>query len=217
MNLNNDTAEKIPTLATMNKVIMQKKELLTCLIENKAKHDVILAAAIAGYWDTAQTKMDKKKEVFNEDLEIFKENVEREFKRVSEKIAAKKDLPDNLSISAININTSLGLQYPEDHSQDYERAIRMMQSSIFENVCLTVQEYDAYVLNNWTWKKLFLASNSFYVDTMRNKAVNVTGCWIGPFGPVGRSGPIGRNSYDGYQTAVNNAMNTVYLSGCASF
>jgi hypothetical protein len=210
MNLN--IMNEAPTMATMNEVVMKKQELIDHLTQNKAKHDVILATAIAGYWDTANTKMEQRKTKFYTQLNEFTEDVEREFKRISDKITNKEELPSHLSIRAINIDSALGLVYPEDHTQDYERAIRMMQSSVFKQVKLTVDEYDAYVLNNWEWKKNFLATNSFYVDTMRSKQ--------GVCGPKGRTGSVGPSgmagTYDVYELASNAAVGNIMLSGCAA-
>lgn len=174
------TTTETPTMASMSEVVMKKDELLKYLVENKAKHDVVLATAIAGYWDTAQTQMEKRKQKFYAQLDEFKGDIEREFQKVTDKIAQKQELPASLSIRAINIDAHLGLAYPEDHSTDYDRAISMMKSSVFEQVRLSVDEYDAYVLNNWEWKKRFITSNSFYVDTMRLKntisGMSYTGC-----------------------------------------
>lgn len=214
-----DTTDK-PQYACMSEVVMSKEELLKHLVENKAKHDVILAAAIAGYWDTAQVQLDTRKKKMDEQVDYYKAEVEREIARVGAKIAAKEELPAGLTIRQISIDTSLGLIYPQDHSKDYDRAIRMMQSSVFDQVRLSVDEYDAYVLNNWEWKANFLATNSFYVDTMRKKQ-NITGCWTGPQGPQGpqgrqgASGPAG--SYAGYEVAANAACTSIQYSGCAAF
>lgn len=199
-----------PTFASMHEVVMQKDELLQHLINNKAKHDVVLATAIAGYWDTAQTKIDERKKKFYAQLEEFTADAEREFGRVTQKIANKEELPNRIQLQVMNIDTSLGLVYPEDHSNDYERAIRMMQSSVFDKVKLSVDEYDAYVLNNWEWKKNFLLSNSFYVDTMLKKSGAV-----GPIGLTGNAGPAG--SYAGYDVAARNAMTSIVASGCRAF
>lgn len=196
---------------------MKKEELLKHLVENKAKHDVILAAAIAGYWDTAASQLEAKKKQLYEQVETYKSDVEREISRVAAKVAAKETLPNSLSICQVGIDTGLGLVYPQDHSKDYDRAIRMMQSSVFEQVQLSVDEYDAYVLNNWEWKANFLAVNTSYVDTMRRKSTGLTGCW-GPQGPAGRQGATGPQGFDNaYELAANAAVGTIQVSGCASF
>lgn len=197
-----------PTMASMNEVVMKKSELIDHLVANKAKHDVILAAAIAGYWETAQTRTEKRKAKFDAQLEEYRADVEREFQKVFSKIASKEELPSHISIRAINVDASLGLVYPEDHSQDYERAIRMMQASVFDQVRLTPQEFDAYVLNNWEWKKQFIASNTFYVNTVSNKlgAMALTGCSKGIAG-----------SYAGYEVAARAAVNDIAVSGMTVF
>lgn len=196
-----------PQYASMNEVVMSKDELLQHLTENKAKHDVILATAIAGYWDTAQSRLETRKKKFYSQLTEYTADAEKEFLRVADKIAAKEELPTQLSIRAVSIDASLGLVYPQDHSQDYDRAIRMMGSSVFDKVRLSVEEYDAYVLNNWEWKANFLATNTFYVDTMRKKQ--------GVCGPTGPAGAQGNAGF--YARAANEAINTIQVSGLSSF
>lgn len=201
-----NTTDK-PQYASMSEVVMTKDELLKHLVENKAKHDVILAAAIAGYWDTAQTQLDTKKKRMDEQVDYYKAEVDREITRVSAKIAAKEELPPSLSIRQISIDTSLGLVYPQDHSKDYERAIRMMQSSVFNKVRLSANEYDAYVLNNWEWKANFIAVNSLYVTSAVNKKLNF----------AGRTDSVEHQGSAGYANAYKIATNSIMVSGCADF
>lgn len=188
---------------------MNKQELLDHLIENKAKHDVILATAIAGYWDTAKEKIERKKVKLNELVDDFKATVDVELQRVASKIEAKQELPSRLSVAFGGIDTSLNLVYPEDHTSDYDRAIRMMQSSVFDKVKLTVEEYDSYVLNNWNWKKNFITVNAGYVDSMRTKiGYATTGCFVA-------NNFV--SSTDAYQRASAGYSNSVFLSGVAAF
>ena len=205
-------SEQIPQYATMGEVVMKKEELLNRLNENKAKHDVILAVAIEGYWDTAQTRLDERKKKLYEQIDRFKEDAEREFTRVANKIATKEELPPTLALRAISIDSNLGLVYPQDHGKDYERAIKMMELSVFDEVRLSVEEYDCYVLNNWEWKQQFLATNAFYVDTMRSKSG-----YSGPAGPVGPQGAVGISARSTYNLAVDTAKNNVTKMGCSGF
>jgi len=215
----NNTNEK--PMANMSEVVMKKDELLKHLVENKAKHDVILAAAIAGYWDMAKTKVEYRKAKFYERVDEYKQEVDREIAKVLAKIEAKEELPQSISIKQFVVDTNLGLVYPEDHSKDYDRAIRAMQSSIYDTVKLSIDEYDAYVLNNWEWKKNFLAVNTSYANSLRNK--------LGPAGVKGALGPIGSpgsgyvpssnpsgyfSSSDIYRRASEDAINLYSYSGC---
>lgn len=196
-----------PQYATMSEVVMKKEELLNHLVENKAKHDVILATAIDGYWDMAKTKLEAKKAALDTQLSEQKAIIDNEFAKISAKIESKQELPNQIFIRAVNMDASLGLVYPQDHSQDYDRAIRMMQSSVFEQVQLSVAEYDAYVLNNWEWKTNFILNTTAYVDNMRKKQ-----------GVKGRTTDNGiAGTFSAYATASAAAVGNITVSGCCAF
>lgn len=194
----------------MNEVVMKKSELLKKLVENKAKHDVILATAIEGYWDMAKEKLEARRVQFIKQICEYQEDMSREVDKVFAAIESKQTLPQRLDIKAFLLNTDLGLVYPQDHSRDYERAIRAMEASIYEEVRLSMDEFDAYVLNNWEWKNNFLALNSTYVDNLRTKYKRVSGM-NGPQGPSG----ISSRYDDAYSQAVASASQTLLYSGCA--
>lgn len=199
---------KEPSFASMSEVVMSKQELLNHLIENKAKHDVILATAIAGYWDAATATLNQKKTQFQEAVQEFVQTAEFEFGKVANKIERRVELPSSVSLTALNFNAALGLRFPEDHSKEYNRAIRMMQSSIYDVVKLSEQEYDAYVLNNWEWKNAFVATNALYVDRMRSKGF--------PFSYSGSYVGVGCNTPQ-YQMSVDKTCGDLMVSGCSLF
>lgn len=196
-----------PPVASMHEVVMKKEELLKALIENKAKHDAIFEAAVAGYWDTAKEAIATKRNELSIAIKEFTEDVEIQFGRTEKKIDAKEILPTALAVKSLQWNSYLNLVYPENHTKDYERAIRMMSASIYDEVRLSEQEFDQYVLNNWEWKNKFITSNSFYVDKAKGlQYVTTTGCYL----PNTEYG----NAYDAIK--LRSASN-VLLSGCAIF
>lgn len=179
---------------------MKKQELLSRLIENKAKHDVILNAAISGYWEIAQTVLQSKQKKLSEQLAEWQSECDLTFEKYYRKVDAKEELPVHVTLKAIAFDSALGLVFPQDHSRDYNRAIAMMQSSVYDEVQLTVDEYDAYVLNNWEWKKNFMVANSLYVNAVRGKLGS--GMYSGCMSPHSLTGNFAA-SYD-------NAANTTY-------
>jgi hypothetical protein len=167
-----------PQFANMQVIVMKKEELINTLVENKAKHDVLLEAAIAGYWKLAQEKIDEKRKQLKTSVGEFVEDVETQLRRTESKINKKEVLPSSLSYDALNFSSHLNLVHPTSHGSDYERAIRMMKASIYDEVKLTEHEFDQYVLNNWSWKAQFVASNSSYVSK-GSAFINSTGCYFG--------------------------------------
>jgi hypothetical protein len=54
------------------------------------------------------------------------------------------------------------LPAPVNQTHEYKRTIRMVEMSVEEVILLTTQEFDAYVMDRWHWKRNFLAANSAY-------------------------------------------------------
>jgi hypothetical protein len=159
-----------PFFASMDEVVMKKSELISRLVENKARHDALFDLAVSGYWDTAKDKLQEKRAKLDDAIVNLKEDASIQFGRLEKRLEKKETLPGHMTVVGLKWDTVLGLVYPENHTKDYERAIRMMEASIFSEVRLSQQEFDCYVLNNWEWRERFLASNSTYVDNFRNKA-----------------------------------------------
>jgi len=52
---------------------------------------------------------------------------------------------------------------PEDHSDDYEAALDMLEMSVEDRVTLSAQEFRQYVRDDWGWKKNWTETTSSYV------------------------------------------------------
>jgi hypothetical protein len=191
-------------MASMHEVVMKKEELLKVLEDNKAKHDTLYEVAVAGYWDTAKERLEKKKRELSEAITYLKDDAKISFGRLEKKLDSKEQLPYSIEVKALRWNTNLELLYPDNHTKDYERAIRMMRSSIYDEVRLSEQEFDSYVLNNWQWKDKFLTANSFYITNAISKSL--TGTYIASAGDS-----------DNYVRARNVANNGLAISGVSLF
>lgn len=185
-----------PPKASVHEVVMKKEELLNALLENKAKHDEVFAAAVAGYWDAAKETIDKKRKELSEAVGYYTQDVETQLGRIQKKVDEKEVLPHMLSVRSLQFNIGLDLVYPEDHTKDYERAIRMMQASIYDNVKLSSEDFSRYVLNDWEWRDSFILSNAGYVGRSQTGAF---------FAVSGASLALG-SGYDAGRAATNNAI-----------
>lgn len=155
----------------MNRVVIEKYKLLNILKQNKAKHDEILKDALAGYWTLATEKVNNKKKEFSQALKEVKSDFDHVISKLEERIKEREKFDDVLTIQIFfKYNKDLGLKYPEDHSSDYNRAIRLVELSAYDKVSLDETEFERYVMNNWEWKQSFITTNSAYYA--------VTGCAI---------------------------------------
>jgi hypothetical protein len=57
------------------------------------------------------------------------------------------------------------LPVPEDHTNDYDRVIRMIEMDTREELELTEQEFKMYVMDDWSWKDQWSTSNSVYLSS----------------------------------------------------
>ena len=62
------------------------------------------------------------------------------------------------------VNHNIGLSVPVQYTKEYEKAIRMMEMSIEENIVLSEFDFNNYVLDDWNWKGAFRTSNSGYLS-----------------------------------------------------
>ena len=63
------------------------------------------------------------------------------------------------------VTPSLHLQVPNNHTDDFDRAIQMFEMTTDKEVGLGEAEFQSYVRNEWQWRQQFLASNSAYSES----------------------------------------------------
>lgn len=63
-----------------------------------------------------------------------------------------------------NIRPYLNLPTPEDHTGDYDRTIEMLKHDVREQIELEENEFNQYVLDNWSWKQEWLNTTASYIQ-----------------------------------------------------
>jgi hypothetical protein len=116
----------------MRSVIVNKAELMKVLQDNKKKHVKDFEESVKDYKKAA--------------LKVAKEHVE---------LAKTGDLDQIAKIRAMP-------QRPTSYEDSYNRAIRMMEMSIEENIELEEQIFNQLVLDEWSWKNNFVATGALY-------------------------------------------------------
>ena len=54
------------------------------------------------------------------------------------------------------------MRAPESHIEEYDRLIRMLEMSADETITLQAHEFSQYVLDEWAWKRDFMATSAMY-------------------------------------------------------
>lgn len=60
------------------------------------------------------------------------------------------------------IRRAISLPEPEDHSGDYQTAIRMLEMSVGDEITITVDDFEKLVMDNWGWKGRWHETTSSY-------------------------------------------------------
>ena len=94
--------------------------------------------------------------IFEEALDGYKAETERLLKEHLKAVRSGK-------VQAIYVN----LPVPEDHTRDYDRAIRMIDMSVDSEITIDETSFRQYVMDDWRWKHQFLSSNSTYSATAK--------------------------------------------------
>lgn len=57
----------------------------------------------------------------------------------------------------------IGLPHPENHKQDYDRILSMLDMDINDTFDLNEDQYSKYVLDNWDWKRDWMDTVTSYI------------------------------------------------------
>ena len=116
----------------MRTVKINKTELLEIVVTNKVKHITEFNEAVEDYKKAA--------------IKVAEEHVELAKTGDLEKIARIKAMP----------------QKPASYEKEYDRAIRMLELSVEDVIELESDVFNQLVLDEWSWKNMFVTSNSLY-------------------------------------------------------
>lgn len=89
---------------------------------------------------------------FLQACDVFQKEAERRLRKLLEEVRAGR-LPDYLGVR---------LPIPEEHIEDYDRAVGMLENSINDTVTLSEHAYAQLVEDNWGWASSFTSSTLVY-------------------------------------------------------
>lgn len=78
--------------------------------------------------------------------------------------AELEDKIDTIRIDKRIPQLSFDNRQPEDHTDEYDTIIGMLEMSSDSEIELNYQQYQQWVEDNWNWKQLWTTSNTQYMD-----------------------------------------------------
>ncbi len=115
--------------------------------------------------ENIKIKKDKLLEILKENRSkhraIFEEALEGYKKKAEEVLSARlRQLK-----AGERVRMTFSIPEPADQTKDYNRVIRMLELMEGDAIELSEQDFAMYVMDEWSWKRNFLHSNSAYSHT----------------------------------------------------
>lgn len=117
------------------KLNFARDELLTIVRENREKHAATYAKALV----------------------VFKEKLTEKMQKRLEQIAETKEFDHRI--------LTIPLTVPEQHVDEYDRAIRMLAMTSQDQIELTQGEFAQLVLDEWDWSNSFASNTVGYTNS----------------------------------------------------
>jgi hypothetical protein len=99
-----------------------------------------------------QANRDEHRSMFIKAQEIYREKMIEELDRALEE-ARRGD----------RIRRAFSLPVPEDHTEEFDTAIEMLQWETADEVLLSQSDFMRYVQNRWQWQASFAANTASYL------------------------------------------------------
>jgi hypothetical protein len=142
---------------SLNGVVITKANLLETLKTNKEKHDSLYNEACEAYKEVMQGYSVQCSEYFVKLAEEYSKHA-----KVPTEAYDQWDKNSPFSFPAFKSPADLvyptQISSPVSYSDQYVAAIRRIEMSVYDKFSLNEQEFQSFVLNNWSWKTSFLAN-----------------------------------------------------------
>jgi hypothetical protein len=102
--------------------------------------------------DTLRLNRDEHRAIFEKAQGVYRERMIEELDRaLAEAKAGRK------------IVRAFSLPVPEDHTDDFNTAIAMVEWEVGNTIALEQHDFEQYVLNQWHWRASFAANTGSYL------------------------------------------------------
>jgi hypothetical protein len=106
---------------------------------------------VATLLDVIRENRDHHREQFETAIEAWRRTVTRHLENAVNAARARQEY-----------RTMFALPQPEDHTDDYDDVIGMLEMHTEPTVILTTREYRQYVTDDWDWKEHFTRTAATY-------------------------------------------------------
>ncbi len=94
--------------------------------------------------------------------DIFEEAMEGYRRRAIEILEEHIQRIKDKDMEQVNV----ALPMPEDHTDDYDRVISMLEDNLAGTVVLDERDYKTFILDDWGWKREWTATNTMYAGSV---------------------------------------------------
>lgn len=123
----------------MREIKVKRDELLVKVRANREKHIAEYKEACEGYKAAATQKISEAAHELTGRIERLKEG-------------------QMISLMLI----SFDLEVPQDHTDDYDQVIAMLEMSVDDVMTIRSDEFACYVMDNWQWRREWEVTKSTY-------------------------------------------------------
>ena len=104
---------------------------------------------------TLRTNRDAHRAEYEKAVEVYKTRFVEEARRFAAEAVAR-------AARSLPFMDFVWLPVPEEHTDDYDRVIALMEWEIADDVELSEQDFRCYVLNEWGWAQSFASNTRSY-------------------------------------------------------
>ncbi len=108
--------------------------------------------------ETVKENREKHRTEYEAAMKGYREQVLAE----AHKIVAAGDAGGKVDRTAIT-----KLAEPPSHLKEYDKAIRMLEMSVQENIEISSRKFEELVLDEWEWTRVFKTTTSSYIGAAR--------------------------------------------------
>lgn len=135
-------------------VKVNRQKILDIIRENRSNHEKEYRKACEVYWDDTRNDITSIQKKINELL--------------AQKATTISDLV-SLNSKVYSISKEImNIRIPEQHLDDYDRVIRMLELSVDEDISLNENQFENYVQDKWDWSHSFLSNTLSYSSKFKS-------------------------------------------------